>query len=74
MQVNFESLSYSPRKVRLSVAKVNETSIPPRESVSYSKETQTITAEPVDKDGTYLMAYLVDFGHVCCLHYRQLIK
>ncbi|XP_070174428.1 cytoplasmic dynein 1 intermediate chain 2-like isoform X4 [Littorina saxatilis] len=40
----------TPRKVRLSVAKVNETSIPPRENVSYSKETQTIIADPVDKD------------------------
>ncbi|KAK7480979.1 hypothetical protein BaRGS_00027794, partial [Batillaria attramentaria] len=42
----------TPRKVRLSVAKVNETSIPPRENVAYSKETQTIAAEPLDKDGS----------------------
>ncbi|XP_012941096.1 cytoplasmic dynein 1 intermediate chain 2 isoform X3 [Aplysia californica] len=43
----------SPRrqKVQLSVVKVNETSIPPRENVSYSKETQTINPEPIDKDG-----------------------
>ncbi|XP_076456042.1 cytoplasmic dynein 1 intermediate chain 2-like isoform X6 [Babylonia areolata] len=40
----------TPRKVRLSVAKVSETTIAPRENVSYSKETQTIAAEPVDKD------------------------
>ncbi|XP_005103922.1 cytoplasmic dynein 1 intermediate chain 2 isoform X11 [Aplysia californica] len=42
----------SPRrqKVQLSVVKVNETSIPPRENVSYSKETQTINPEPIDKD------------------------
>ncbi|KAL8606116.1 Dynein, cytoplasmic 1, intermediate chain 2a [Nucella lapillus] len=41
----------TPRKVRLSVSKVSETTIAPRENVSYSKETQTIAAEPVDKDG-----------------------
>jgi len=45
----------SPRQKRvqlsqLSVVKVNETTIPPREMVAYSKETQTVTIEPVEKD------------------------
>ncbi|ESO94261.1 hypothetical protein LOTGIDRAFT_215757 [Lottia gigantea] len=40
----------SRAKVKLSLCKVNETSIAPREQVSYSKETQTINAEPIDKD------------------------
>ncbi|KAK6182462.1 hypothetical protein SNE40_010147 [Patella caerulea] len=40
----------SRSKVKLSLCKVNETSIAPREQVSYSKETQTLNAEPVDKD------------------------
>ncbi|XP_076092722.1 cytoplasmic dynein 1 intermediate chain 1-like isoform X3 [Mytilus galloprovincialis] len=38
-------------KVKLSVAKVSETSIPPKENVSYSKETQTAILEPLDKEG-----------------------
>ncbi|XP_076092729.1 cytoplasmic dynein 1 intermediate chain 2-like isoform X10 [Mytilus galloprovincialis] len=37
-------------KVKLSVAKVSETSIPPKENVSYSKETQTAILEPLDKE------------------------
>ncbi|GFO20387.1 cytoplasmic dynein 1 intermediate chain 2 [Plakobranchus ocellatus] len=43
----------SPRRkknVQLSVVKVNETNIPPRENVAYSKETQTVNLEPVDKE------------------------
>ncbi|XP_050406389.1 cytoplasmic dynein 1 intermediate chain 2 isoform X13 [Patella vulgata] len=40
----------SRSKVKLSLCKVNETSIAPREQVSYSKETQTLNTEPVDKD------------------------
>lgn len=39
------------RNIQLSVVKVNEISIPPRENVAYSKETQTINPEPLDKDG-----------------------
>lgn len=35
---------------QLSVVKVNETTIPPREMVAYSKETQTVQIEPLDKD------------------------
>ncbi|XP_050406391.1 cytoplasmic dynein 1 intermediate chain 2 isoform X15 [Patella vulgata] len=42
----------SRSKVKLSLCKVNETSIAPREQVSYSKETQTLNTEPVDKDGS----------------------
>ncbi|XP_063423320.1 cytoplasmic dynein 1 intermediate chain 2-like isoform X5 [Mytilus trossulus] len=38
-------------KVKLSVTKVSETSIPPKENVSYSKETQTAILEPLDKEG-----------------------
>ncbi|KAL8608058.1 Cytoplasmic dynein 1 intermediate chain 2 [Nucella lapillus] len=38
------------RKIHLSVAKVNETSIPPRENVSYAKETQTTVVETTDKE------------------------
>ncbi|KAK3745357.1 hypothetical protein RRG08_064682 [Elysia crispata] len=43
----------SPRRkknIQLSVVKVNETNIPPRENVAYSKETQTVNLEPVDKE------------------------
>ncbi|CAG5119743.1 unnamed protein product, partial [Candidula unifasciata] len=38
------------RNIQLSVVKVNEINIPPRENVAYSKETQTINPEPLDKD------------------------
>lgn len=37
-------------KIKLSVVKVSETSIPPKENVSYSKETQTAVVEPLDKE------------------------
>ncbi|XP_055859663.1 cytoplasmic dynein 1 intermediate chain 2-like isoform X16 [Biomphalaria glabrata] len=42
----------SPRRrnVQLSIVKVNETNIPPKENVAYSKETQTINPEPIEKD------------------------
>lgn len=43
----------SRRKAKLTVTKVGETNIPPRENVTYSKETQTIivdTAEKEDED------------------------
>ena len=48
--------STSPRKGKvslsqLSVSKTNEISIPPRENVAYSKETQTVNLEPIEKDG-----------------------
>ncbi|CAL1534804.1 unnamed protein product [Lymnaea stagnalis] len=39
------------RNIQLSVVKVNETNIPPKENVAYSKETQTINPEPIEKDG-----------------------
>ncbi|XP_076437427.1 cytoplasmic dynein 1 intermediate chain 2-like isoform X2 [Babylonia areolata] len=42
--------STTPRKIHLSVAKVNETNIAPRENVTYAKETQTTVLEPVEKD------------------------
>ncbi|XP_069120986.1 cytoplasmic dynein 1 intermediate chain 2-like isoform X18 [Argopecten irradians] len=38
-------------KLKLSVTKVSETSIPPRENVVYNKETQTTVVEPLDKEG-----------------------
>ncbi|XP_021377047.1 cytoplasmic dynein 1 intermediate chain 2-like isoform X7 [Mizuhopecten yessoensis] len=44
-----QTLSMRP-KMRLSVAKVSETSIPPRENVMYNKETQTTIVEPLDKE------------------------
>ena len=47
-----------PRKVRLSLVKVNETSIAPRENVSYAKETQTVAIEPAEKDGMPLLSSL----------------
>lgn len=42
----------SPRRAKpaLTRAKVTETDIPPRENVTYSKETQTIIVDPVDKE------------------------
>ena len=50
----------SPRRkknVQLSIVKVNETNIPPRENVAYSKETQTVNIEPVDKEGRPLLIF-----------------
>lgn len=43
-------LSMKP-KMKLSIAKVSETSIPPRENVVYNKETQTTIVDPLDKEG-----------------------
>ncbi|XP_067687245.1 cytoplasmic dynein 1 intermediate chain 2-like isoform X23 [Haliotis asinina] len=43
--------SSSKRKVNLSMCKVSETNIPPKENVTYSKEVQTVASEPLDKDG-----------------------
>ncbi|XP_046379668.2 cytoplasmic dynein 1 intermediate chain 2-like isoform X17 [Haliotis rufescens] len=42
--------SSSKRKVNLSMCKVSETNIPPKENVTYSKEVQTVASEPLDKD------------------------
>ncbi|XP_060580485.1 cytoplasmic dynein 1 intermediate chain 2-like, partial [Ruditapes philippinarum] len=39
------------KSVKLAVAKVSETNIPPRENVTYCKETQTVGLEPVERDG-----------------------
>ncbi|CAG2244948.1 DNCI [Mytilus edulis] len=55
-------------KVKLSVTKVSETSIPPKENVSYSKETQTAILEPLDKEGKnpwdyYVLTYDDPMGH-----------
>ncbi|XP_060077167.1 cytoplasmic dynein 1 intermediate chain 2-like isoform X1 [Ylistrum balloti] len=44
-----QTLSMRP-KLKLSVTKVSETSIPPRENVVYNKETQTTIVEPLDKE------------------------
>ena len=38
---------------KLSLVRVSETDIPPRENVSYCKETQTVGLEPADRDGMY---------------------
>jgi len=48
-------------KARLAITKVSETNIPPRENVTYSKETQTVVVEPLDKDGKYLNRSVI--GH-----------
>ena len=39
------------------MVRVSETDIPPRENVSYSKETQTFGLEPPEKEGMYLFRY-----------------
>lgn len=41
----------SRRKAKLTVTKVGETNIPPRENVTYSKETQTIIVDTAEKEG-----------------------
>ncbi|XP_022327539.2 cytoplasmic dynein 1 intermediate chain 1-like isoform X20 [Crassostrea virginica] len=41
----------SRQKAKLCVVKVGETNIPPRENVTYSKETQTIVVESAEKEG-----------------------
>eukprot|EP00105_Crassostrea_gigas_P007953 XP_011422374.1 PREDICTED: cytoplasmic dynein 1 intermediate chain 2 isoform X17 [Crassostrea gigas] len=41
----------SRRKAKLTVTKVGETNIPPRENVTYSKETQTIVVDTTEKEG-----------------------
>ncbi|XP_048727064.1 cytoplasmic dynein 1 intermediate chain 2-like isoform X11 [Ostrea edulis] len=52
-----EGVSASPtqltsrQRAKLSLVKVAETNIPPRENVTYSKETQTIVVETIDKEG-----------------------
>lgn len=43
----------SRRKAKLTVTKVGETNIPPRENVTYSKETQTIIVDTAEKEGKY---------------------
>lgn len=40
----------SRRKAKLTVTKVGETNIPPRENVTYSKETQTIVVDTTEKE------------------------
>lgn len=51
----FLSLYYSskPRAMKLAIAQVSETSIPPRENVTYSKETQTQGLDLSDRDGKW---------------------
>lgn len=39
--------------------KVNEINIPPRENVAYSKETQTVNPEPVERDGKCLLSVVL---------------
>ncbi|XP_052804393.1 cytoplasmic dynein 1 intermediate chain 1-like isoform X3 [Mya arenaria] len=46
------------KTVKLAVARVSETNIPPRENVTYSKETQTQGLEPIDRDGHGLYRHL----------------
>ena len=52
-------LLYIPRVekkgVKLSLVRVSETDIPPRENVSYSKETQTFGLEPPEREGMHLL-------------------
>lgn len=51
LEISLFTVSPYRRNIQLSVVKVNEINIPPRENVAYSKETQTINPEPLDKDG-----------------------
>lgn len=64
-QSEFYFVRSKPRG-KLSINKVNETSIAPRENVSYSKETQTLSAETSDKEGMYTYCHC-NF-HTCLLH------
>ncbi|XP_045210192.2 cytoplasmic dynein 1 intermediate chain 1-like isoform X3 [Mercenaria mercenaria] len=48
------------KTVKLAVAKVSETNIPPRENVTYSKETQTVGLEPPERDGHGGVHHLCD--------------
>ena len=56
-------LLYIPRVekkgVKLSLVRVSETDIPPRENVSYSKETQTFGLEPPEREGMQLPWHLL---------------
>lgn len=52
-------ISPKRRNIQLSIVKVNETNIPPRENVSYSKETQTINPEPIEKDGKFILSNFI---------------
>jgi len=45
--------------MKLAITQVSETSIPPRESVTYTKETQTAGLELSDRDGTCNIRILV---------------
>ncbi|CAI9724718.1 cytoplasmic dynein 1 intermediate chain 2 isoform X32 [Octopus vulgaris] len=54
-------------KVKLSICKVSETTIAPKENVSYSKETQTTSVETGDREAFEIINHLVlvydDNGH-----------
>ncbi|XP_048727069.1 cytoplasmic dynein 1 intermediate chain 2-like isoform X17 [Ostrea edulis] len=69
-----EGVSASPtqltsrQRAKLSLVKVAETNIPPRENVTYSKETQTIVVETIDKEvrgpwDYYVLTYDDPRGH-----------
>nr|XP_034316684.1 cytoplasmic dynein 1 intermediate chain 2 isoform X18 [Crassostrea gigas] len=58
----------SRRKAKLTVTKVGETNIPPRENVTYSKETQTIVVDTTEKEARgpwdyYVLTYDDPRGH-----------
>nr|XP_022327530.1 cytoplasmic dynein 1 intermediate chain 2-like isoform X13 [Crassostrea virginica] len=58
----------SRQKAKLCVVKVGETNIPPRENVTYSKETQTIVVESAEKEARgpwdyYVLTYDDPRGH-----------
>ena len=47
--------------------RVSETDIPPRENVSYCKETQTVGLEPAERDGMYhKVPKFWDARTLCC--------
>ena len=60
-------LLYIPRVekkgVKLSLVRVSETDIPPRENVSYSKETQTFGLEPPEREGMHFTLAFTQQSH-----------
>lgn len=76
----FFSAKTPKRATNLSVVAVQATEIPPREMVTYSKQTQTTTTGGVERDGAYsipsFMLFQISnaffkFNHVLCLIYAS---
>lgn len=62
---------------KFAIVKVTETSIPPRENVTYSKETQTINTDPHEKEGRcasdYIVIYYIGEISICMSDVRHMI-